>query len=194
MWSVFVDGETDSNARVLTFKETRGMFAKKSFLRRRVFGRAREAETAHSLLRRFNNVRKRRFKGIQARRQQNSHRRNAKNSLQSYAAYCASELGASFGVFGRGGITLKFRNSATEPFSVVNNYKSMAVDLSVENGECPEYDFSDMPDAVVIYLGTNDYLRSLSNNTGYSIAGMEAAYIEFVDKLVGTYYGFDIPV
>lgn len=48
----------------------------------------------------------------------------------------------------------------------------MAVDLSVENGECPEYDFSDMPDAVVIYLGTNDYLRSLSSNTGYSIAGM----------------------
>ena len=30
MWSVFVDGETDSNARVLTFKETRGMFAKKT--------------------------------------------------------------------------------------------------------------------------------------------------------------------
>ena len=30
--------------------------------------------------------------------------------------------------------------------------------------------------------------------TGYSIAGMEAAYIEFVDKLVGAYYGFDIPV
>ena len=70
----------------------------------------------------------------------------------------------------------------------------MAVDLSVENGECPEYDFSDMPDAVVIYLGTNDYLCSLSNNTGYSIAGMEAAYTEFVDKLVGAYYGFDIPV
>jgi len=23
---------------------------------------------------------------------------------------------------------------------------------------------------------------------------MEAAYIEFVDKLVGAYYGFDIPV
>ena len=51
-----------------------------------------------------------------------------------------------------------------------------------------------MPDAVVIYLGTNDYLRSLSSNTGYSIAGMEVAYIEFVDKLVGAYYGFDIPV
>ena len=32
MWSVFVDGETDSNARVLTFKETRGMFAKKTLV------------------------------------------------------------------------------------------------------------------------------------------------------------------
>ena len=122
------------------------------------------------------------------------HTAETQNALQSYAAYCASELGASFGVFGRGGITLKFRNSATEPFSVINNYKSMAVDLSVENGECPEYDFSDMPDAVVIYLGTNDYLRSLSSNTWYSIAGMEAAYIEFVDKLVGAYYGTDMPI
>ena len=122
------------------------------------------------------------------------HTAETQNALQSYAAYCASELGASFGVFGRGGITLKFRNPATEPFSVINNYKSMAVDLSVENGEYPEYDFSVMPDAVVIYLGTNDYLRSLSSNTGYSIAGMEATYIEFVDKLVGAYYGFDIPV
>lgn len=69
----------------------------------------------------------------------------------------------------------------------------MAVDLSVENGECPEYDFSDMPDAVVIYLGTNDYLRSLSSNTWYSIAGMEAAYIEFVDKLVARITGSIFP-
>ncbi len=115
------------------------------------------------------------------------------NALQSYAAYCASELGASFSVFGRGGITLKFKNAATEAFSVLDNYKSMAVDLSVAQGECPEYDFAVVPDAVVIYLGTNDYLRSLKYTTGYSLSGMQAALIEFVDKL-GAYYGTDMPI
>ena len=223
MWSVFVDGETDSNARVLTFKETRGMFAKKTL----VEGLPSDEHTLKILKRTMSSadyaVIKNLFSdgaflgapekpklhiafygdsitcGSGVLREYKPadskiHTAETQNAVQSYAAYCASELGASFSVFGRGGITLKFRNPATEPFSVINNYKSMAVDLSVENGEYPEYDFSDMPDAVVIYLGTNDYLRSLSSNTGYSIAGMEATYIEFVDKLVGAYYGFDIPV
>ena len=223
MWSVFVDGETDSNARVLTFKETRGMFAKKTL----VEGLPSDEHTLKILKRTMSSADYAVIKNLSSDgaflgapekpklhiafygdsitcgsgvlreykpADSKIHTAETQNALQSYAAYCASELGASFGVFGRGGITLKFRNPATEPFSVINNYKSMAVDLSVENGECPEYDFSDMPDAVVIYLGTNDYLRRLSSNTGYSIAGMEAAYIEFVDKLVGAYYGFDIPV
>ena len=223
MWSVFVDGETDSNARVLTFKETRGMFAKKTL----VEGLPSGEHTLKILKRTMSSADYAVIKNLSSDgaflgapekpklhiafygdsitcgsgvlreykpADSKIHTAETQNALQSYAAYCASELGASFGVFGRGGITLKFRNPATEPFSVINNYKSMAVDLSVENGECPEYDFSDIPDAVVIYLGTNDYLRSLSSNAGYSLAGMEAAYIEFVDKLVGAYYGFDIPI
>ena len=223
MWSVFVDGETDSNARVLTFKETRGLFVKNTL----VEGLSDGEHVVKVLKRTPSNFDRIIVSDLSCdgafiaapekpalniefygdsitcgegvlREYQPSDSRvytaETQNALQSYAAYCASELGASFGVFGRGGITLKFRNPATEPFSVINNYKSMAVDLSVENGECPEYDFSDIPDAVVIYLGTNDYLRSLSSNAGYSLAGMEAAYIEFVDKLVGAYYGFDIPV
>lgn len=223
MWSVFVDGETDSNARVLTFKETRGLFVKNTL----VEGLSDGEHVVKVLKRTPSNFDRIIVSDLSCdgafiaapekpalniefygdsitcgegvlREYQPSDSRvytaETQNALQAYTAYCASELGASFGVFGRGGITLKFRNPATEPFSVINNYKSMAVDLSVENGEYPEYDFSDMPDAVVIYLGTNDYLRSLSSNTGYSIAGMEAAYIEFVDKLVGAYYGFDIPV
>lgn len=223
MWSVFVDGETDSNARVLTFKETRGMFAKKTL----VEGLPSDEHTLKILKRTMSSADYAVIKNLSSDgaflgapekpklhiafygdsitcgsgvlreykpADSKIHTAETQNALQSYAAYCARELGASFGVFGRGGITLKFRNPAIEPFSVINNYKSMAVDLSVENGECPEYDFSDMPDAVVIYLGTNDYLCSLSNNTGYSIAGMEATYTEFVDKLVGAYYGFDIPV
>ena len=223
MWSVFVDGETDSNARVLTFKETRGLFVKNTL----VEGLSDGEHVVKVLKRTPSNFDRIIVSDLSCdgafiaapekpalniefygdsitcgegvlREYQPSDSRvytaETQNALQAYTAYCASELGASFGVFGRGGITLKFRNPATEPFSVINNYKSMAVDLSVENGEYPEYDFSDMPDAVVIYLGTNDYLRSLSSNTGYSIAGMEATYIEFVDKLVGAYYGFDIPV
>ena len=223
MWSVFVDGETDSNARVLTFKETRGMFAKKTL----VEGLPGGEHTLKILKRTMSSADYAVIKNLASDgaflgapekpklhiafygdsitcgsgvlreykpADSKIYTAETQNALQSYAAYCASELGASFGVFGRGGITLKFRNPATEPFSVINNYKSMAVDLSVENGECPEYDFSDIPDAVVIYLGTNDYLRSLSSNAGYSLAGMEAAYIEFVDKLVGAYYGFDIPI
>ena len=223
MWSVFVDGETDSNARVLTFKETRGLFVKNTL----VEGLSDGEHVVKVLKRTPSNFDRIIVSDLSCdgafiaapekpalniefygdsitcgegvlREYQPSDSRvytaETQNALQSYAAYFASELGASFGVFGRRGITLKFRNPATEPFSVINNYKSMAVDLSVENGEYPEYDFSDMPDAVVIYLGTNDYLRSLSSNTGYSIAGMEATYIEFVDKLVGAYYGFDIPV
>ena len=46
---------------------------------------------------------------------------------------------------------------------------------------------------MVIYLGTNDYLRSLKYTTGYSLSGMQAAFIEFVDKL-GAYYGTDVPI
>ena len=223
MWSVFVDAETDSNARVLTFKKKRGMFTKKTL----VEGLPGGEHTLKILKRTMSSADYAVIKNLASDgaflgapekpklhiafygdsitcgsgvlreykpADSKIYTAETQNALQSYAAYCASELGASFGVFGRGGITLKFRNPATEPFSVINNYKSMAVDLSVENGECPEYDFSDIPDAVVIYLGTNDYLRSLSSNAGYSLAGMEAAYIEFVDKLVGAYYGFDIPI
>ena len=222
MWSVFVDGETDSNARVLTFKKKRGMFTKKTL----VEGLPGGEHTLKILKRTMSSADYAVIKNLASDgaflgapekpklhiafygdsitcgsgvlreykpADSKIYTAETQNALQSYAAYCASELGASFGVFGRGGITLKFRNPATEPFSVINNYKSMAVDLSVENGECPEYDFSDIPDAVVIYLGTNDYLRSLKYTTGYSLSGMQAALIEFVDKL-GAYYGTDMPI
>ena len=222
MWSVFVDGETDSNARVLTFKKKRGMFTKKTLVEGLPGGEhtlkilkltmssadyaviknlasdgaflgAPEKPKLHiafygdsitcgsGVLREYKPADSKIYTA------------ETQNALQSYAAYCASELGASFGVFGRGGITLKFKNAATEAFSVLDNYKSMAVDLSVAQGECPEYDFAVVPDAVVIYLGTNDYLRSLKYTTGYSLSGMQAALIEFVDKL-GAYYGTDMPI
>ena len=222
MWSVFVDGETDSNARVLTFKETRGLFVKNTL----VEGLSDGEHVVKVLKRTPSNFDRIIVSDLSCdgafiaapekpalniefygdsitcgegvlREYQPSDSRvytaETQNALQAYTAYCASELGASFSVFGRGGITLKFKNAATEAFSVLDNYKSMAVDLSVAQGECPEYDFAVVPDAVVIYLGTNDYLRSLNYTTGYSLSGMQAALIEFVDKL-GAYYGTDMPI
>ena len=223
MWSVFVDGETDSNARVLTFRDTKGLFGKKTL----VEGLSDGEHTLKILKRTPSNFDRitvssifsdgvflaapekpalnvvfygdsitcgegvlREYKPTD----KAVYTAETQNALQSYAWYCANELGTSFEIFGRGGITLKFRNPATEEFSVLNNFKSYAVDLSVERGDCPEYDFSSAIDAVVIYLGTNDYIRSLKYATGYSLAGMESAYMEFVEKAVGAYYGYDIPV
>lgn len=222
MWSVFVDGEKNSNARVLSFKETRGMLTEKVLVQGLI-----EGEHTVKVLKRtpsnFDRIIVNKLscdgKFVAAPEKLPLHidfygdsitcgegvlrgykpsdskiyTAETQNALQSYAAYCADELGASFSVFGRGGISLKFRNPATEEFSVLNNYKSMAVDLSIDRGECPEYDFADVPSAVVIYLGTNDYFRSIKYETGYSLSGMQSAYIEFIDKL-GAYYGTDIPI
>lgn len=223
MWSVFVDGETDSNANVLTFKASNGLFLKKTL----VEGLSEGEHTVKVLKRTPSNYDRITVSGISSDgaflsapekpalniafygdsitcgegvlreykpSDSASYTPLTQNALQSYSAVCARELGASFEIFGRGGITLKFRNTATEPFSVLNNFKSYAVDMSVANGDCPEYDFSSVPDAVVIYLGTNDYLRSKKYSTSYSLAGMKAAYMEFIDAAVGAYYGTDVPI
>lgn len=222
MWSVFVDGETDSNARVLTFTDTKGVFIEKTL----VEGLSEGEHTIKVLKRTPSNFDRLLVKEISSDgmftavpekpsvniafygdsitcgegvlrdyKPSDSAKYTAltQNALQSYAAYAAGKLNASYEIFGRGGITLKFRNPETEPFSVLNNYKSYAVDLSVANGDCPEYDFSSTVDAVVVYLGTNDYIRR-KYDTGYSPAGMEAAYIEFVEQVVGAHYGYYIPV
>ncbi len=223
MWSVFVDGETDSNARVLTFTDTKGVFIEKTL----VEGLSEGEHTIKVLKRTPSNFDRLLVKEISSDgmftavpekpsvniafygdsitcgegvlrdyKPSDSAKYTAltQNALQSYAAYAAGKLNTSYEIFGRGGITLKFRNPETEPFSVLNNYKSYAVDLSVANGDCPEYDFSSTVDAVVVYLGTNDYLRNKNYSTGYTPAGMEAAYIEFVEQVVGAHYGYYIPV
>lgn len=223
MWSVFVDGETDSNARVLTFTDTKGVFIEKTL----VEGLSEGEHTIKVLKRTPSNFDRLLVKEISSDgmftavpekpsvniafygdsitcgegvlrdyKPSDSAKYTAltQNALQSYAAYAAGKLNASYEIFGRGGITLKFRNPENEPFSVLNNYMSYAVDLSVANGDCPEYDFSSTVDAVVVYLGTNDYFRARNYDTGYSPAGMEAAYIEFVEQVVGAHYGYYIPV
>lgn len=120
------------------------------------------------------------------------------NVFQSYAGECAKDLGAAFRVFGRGGIALKYTDFTKERYTVANNYGSMAVDLAA--GEYP-YDYNSYrPDAVVIYLGTNDYFRSQKgtakddNGVAYSKGGMKIAVVNFVRDVIGRYYGKNIPV
>ena len=111
------------------------------------------------------------------------------NALQAYAAVAARKLDAELRIFGRGGITLKY--SAGD--SVSSNYNSVAVDLPAS--EYP-YDYNSWtPDAVVIYLGTNDYNIGTANPTlGFSIDGMKIAVVEFVRNVIGLYYGKNIPI
>ena len=120
------------------------------------------------------------------------------NVFQSYAGECAKDLGAAFRVFGRGGIALKYTDFTNERYTVANNYDSMAVDLAA--AEYP-YDYNSYrPDAVVIYLGTNDYFRSQKgtakddNGVAYSKGGMKIAVVNFVRDVIGRYYGKNIPV
>ncbi len=120
------------------------------------------------------------------------------NVFQSYAGECAKDLGAAFRVFGRGGIALKYTDFTKERYTVANNYGSVAVDLAA--AEYP-YDYNSYrPDAVVIYLGTNDYFRSQKgtakddNGVAYSKGGMKIAVVNFVRDVIGRYYGKNIPV
>lgn len=120
---------------------------------------------------------------------------DTQNVFHSYAGFAAKELNAEFNVFGRGGIAMKFLNPASEEFCVLNNYRSMAVDLSVERGECPEYDYSRFsPDAVVIYLGTNDYARYLMGVAPDFPTGLVPAFIQFICEAIGGNYGYNIPI
>lgn len=120
---------------------------------------------------------------------------DTQNVFQSYAGVAARELEAELRVFGRGGIALKYKRPSDD-FCILNNYRSIAVDLSLARGECPEYDYSSWtPSAVVIYLGTNDYnIGRAYPEVGYSSDGMTYAVVQFINEVVGMYYGKDTPI
>ena len=231
MFSVFVDGETDSNANVLTMAKTVGVFE-----RYVVAQGLAEGEHTIRVLKRTPSNRERCIVGSIATdgtflaapptpeirldvygdsitcgegvmrevtydaatgRYTDSavYTADTQNVFQSYAGAAARELGAELRVFGRGGIALKYKRP-TDDFCVLDNYRSMAVDLSVERGECPEYDYNSWkPSAVVIYLGTNDYnIGRAYPQVGYSDSGMAYAVVQFINEVVGPYYGKDMPV
>lgn len=120
---------------------------------------------------------------------------DTQNVFHSYAGFAMRELNAEFNVFGRGGIAMKYHHPTAEEFSILGNYKSMAVDLSVDRGECPEYDYSSFaPDAVVIYLGTNDYIRYVNNLAPDYPTGLVPAFVQFIREAIGGNYGYNIPI
>lgn len=122
------------------------------------------------------------------------------NVFHSYAGYCAEKLGAELQVFGRGGICLHITNSSS-PLTIYNNYRSVNVDVDVSEDPAYEWDYSLFtPDAVIIYLGTNDYNRGNNNASqgngypAYTDGQMKAYMKRFIQEVIGGKYGSDVPI
>lgn len=232
MFSVFVDGETDSNARILKTEASGGLRDKIT-----IVSGLSEGEHTVKVLKRTPSNRDRlivseistdgelltapakpsvdvEFYGdsitcgegvLREYKDENgnvkdsaTYTQETQNVFQSYAGECAKNLGAAFRVFGRGGIALKYRK-AGDPYTVSNNYESVAVDLPASDYP---YDYNSYrPSAVVVYLGTNDYLRTLNGGVSvdddgnrYSSGGLTVAIVNFVKDVIGQKYGYDMPV
>ena len=223
MFSVFIDGERDSNARIVTIEtgasdtlifaeglsegehtvkvlkrndslrntavvtkiETDGVFLEapeRPAIKLEVYGCS--VTTGSGILREVTYD-----EATGKYNDSNVYTAETQNIFQAYPGIAADILGAELQIFGRGGIAMKY---TTGMYTVSNNYGSVAVDLPAS--EYP-YDYNSWrPDAVVIYLGGNDYLQGSSHNIGYSIDGVKVAYIEFIRNVIGTYYGKDIPI
>lgn len=232
MFSVFVDGETDSNARILKTEASGGLRDNIT-----IVSGLSEGEHTVKVLKRTPSNRDRlivseistdgelltapakpsvdiEFYGdsitcgegvLREYKDENgnvkdsaTYTQETQNVFQSYAGECAKNLGAAFRVFGRGGIALKYRK-AGDPYTVSNNYESVAVDLPASDYP---YDYNSYrPSAVVVYLGTNDYLRTLNGGVSvdddgnrYSSGGLTVAVVNFVKDVIGQKYGYDMPV
>ena len=110
------------------------------------------------------------------------------SALSAYACVAADAIGAEISIFGRGGIAL---NYTTQQYTVYNNYNSIAVDLPAE--EYP-YDYASYaPDAVVIYLGTNDY--NIGNAAGtFNMTGFGNYMKKFIREALAPRYGAEITI
>lgn len=111
------------------------------------------------------------------------------NVFQSYAGVAAADLDMDLRVYGRSGIPLYFKRP-NETYAILRNPAAIAVDL---DPAVYPYDYNSFrPDAVVVYLGTNDYIRR--NDSGFTADGMKAETTRFLRDVIGTYYGKDIPI
>ncbi len=112
------------------------------------------------------------------------------NVFQSYAGYAASMLDADFRVLGRSGLAMKY---SSESVTMLSNCNSAVIDIDPQ--EQP-YNWSGYtPNAVVIYLGTNDYIQGHGHSElNFSYAGLEAAFVQFIREVIGGHYGTEIPI
>ncbi len=109
---------------------------------------------------------------------------DTQNVFQSYAGVAAGLLDADFNVFGRGGANLY---ASAPVHSVVQSYNSISYD---QDPAAYPYDWNSYrPNAVVIYLGTNDF-----NNAKFTYDDFEAEMEKFIREVIGAHYGNAIPI
>lgn len=109
------------------------------------------------------------------------------NVFHSYAGYAAKFLDAELQILGRGGAALKYTSNDC---CIYDNY--LSADMDVPASAFPNYvwDYGNfMADAVVIYLGTND-----DYGPGFTAAGFREYMVRFIREAIGENYGNDIPI
>ncbi len=106
------------------------------------------------------------------------------DATYAFGWIAAQQLGADCSLIGRGGLGLV---KSTLSYSMLDIY-DLCGSVSLKN--VPNYDFARKPDAVVIRLGTNDYVNGgLSSTPEVFAAGVE----EFVG-ILREKYGADVPI
>lgn len=112
------------------------------------------------------------------------------NALKAYAYVAAQKIGAEVQIFGRGGAALYYANPGEN--CIYENHSSIALDISKEDYP---YDYSSYtPDAVVIYLGTNDFNFGTKVLKTYTPEGMRSYMKKFIREVIGANYGTNLPV
>ncbi|MGN1077232.1 MAG: SGNH/GDSL hydrolase family protein, partial [Candidatus Gallimonas sp.] len=219
--SVYVDGETDSNARVVTVKSS--MLA--TYARVVLAENLAEGEHTVKVLKRLPSNKDTvlvsalstdgEFLSAPARPQtkieffgdsitcgygvmrdvsggdRNNNTNETTNAMLSYAGIAAQQLSADWRIYGRDGIAMRYPYSSGG-ITVSENPAAVAVDLDSE--EYP-YDYNSWtPDAVVIYLGTNDYNARNAAHNSFSMEALKISFVQFIRDVVGYYYGKEIPI
>ena len=106
------------------------------------------------------------------------------DATRAFGWLAAQQLGADCSIIGHGGLGL-----------VKSNYNYGMLDLydlcgSIKLRDVPKYDFARKPDAIVIKLGTNDYVNGgLSATPDVYAAGVETFIGNLREK-----YGADVPI
>ena len=109
---------------------------------------------------------------------------NTSDATSAFGWIAAQQLGADCSLIGHGGLGLV---KSTIAYSMLDLYDLCG---STKLAGVPKYDFARIPDAVVIKLGTNDYVNGgLSATPEVYAAGVE----QFIG-IIREKYGADVPI